>query len=192
MHKINRTSLTFTPSESVTEVFSNVHVTHAAEFYDHYFSSIQPETLALGYSCLASTSKVRDDSVIITRESMQKMIEKEHEVVEVVLNVNVERSPAVFKHDARILWWRDASITISRPEPRYTRAEEVIQANNILLLGDQHVMHYHQSVVNALRTAVFEKPPHRGQHELTCFYDEKVIRAKLFAVKWNRGSWVQV
>lgn len=178
-----RSPLIYTLSETETEVSSNVHVTHAAESYDHYFSSIQPETFALGYSCLASTSKIHDDSVIITRESVQKMIEKEQEATEVILNVNVERTPSVFKHDARILQSADESVTISRHEPRYTRAEEVIQTNNILLIGDQRVLQQHQSVVNALTTVVFEKPSQRALHEVTCLYDEKVINAKLFRIK---------
>ncbi|EJD75389.1 immunoglobulin I-set domain-containing protein, variant, partial [Loa loa] len=177
-YKMTRPPLTYTLSETEAEVSSNVHVTHATESYDHYFSTIQPETFALGYSCLASTSRVHDDSVIITRESMQKMIEREQETTEVILNVNVERTPAVFKHDARILRSIDESVTISRREPRYTRAEEVIQTNNIFLIGDQRVLQQHQSMVNAVATVVFEKPPQRALHEVICLYDEKIYVSK--------------
>ncbi|KAL3986031.1 Immunoglobulin I-set domain family protein [Acanthocheilonema viteae] len=184
-HKMTRLPLIYTLSETEAEVSSNVHVTHAAESYDHYFSSIQPETFALGYSCLASTSKVYDDSVIITPESMQKMIEKEQEATEVVLNVNVERTPSVFKHDARILQSIDERyITVSRREPQYAKTEEVMQTNNILLIGDQRVLQQHQSVVNAVKMVVFEKPPQRALHEVTCLYDEKerISKEKIQAV----------
>nr|CDQ05432.1 Bm6219, isoform k [Brugia malayi] len=177
-HKMIRSPLIYTLTETETEVSSNVHVTHAAECYDHYFSTIQPETFALGYSCLASTSKIHDDSVIITRESMQKMIEREQEVTEVMLNVNVERTPSVFKHDARILRSTDESVTICRREPQSTRAEEVIQTNDILLIGDQRVLKQHQSVVNAITTVVFEKPSQRALHEITCLYDDKAYVSK--------------
>lgn len=180
-----RPSMTYTLSETETEVSSNVHITHASESYDHYFSSIQPETLVLGYSCLASTSKVHDDSVIITRESVQKVIEREQEVPEayINLNVNVERTPSLFKHDARILQSADESATISRHKPRYTRAEEVIQTNDIFLISDQHILQNRQSVINATTTVVFEKPPQRAVHEVTCLYDDKVISSKLFRIR---------
>ncbi|CAG9532189.1 unnamed protein product, partial [Cercopithifilaria johnstoni] len=183
-HKMARLPLIYTLSETEAEVSSNVHITHAAESYDHYFSSIQPEFFALGYSCLASTSKVHDDSVIITRESVQKMNEKEQEAAEVILNVNVERTPSIFKHDARILRSIDESVIISRHEPRYTRAEEVIQTNNILLIGDQRVLQQHQSMVNAVTTVVLEKPPQRALREIICLYNEKelVSKAKIQAV----------
>ncbi|EJW74447.1 hypothetical protein WUBG_14645, partial [Wuchereria bancrofti] len=183
-HKMTRTPLIYTLSETEAEVSSNVHVTHAAESYDHYFSTIQPETFALGYSCLASTSKIHDDSVIITRELMQKMIEREQEVAEVMLNVNVERTPSTFKHDTRILQSTDESVTICQREPQSTRAEEVIQTNDILLIGDQRVLQQHQFVVNAIATVVFEKPPQRALHEITCLYDDKayVSKEKVHAV----------
>uniref|UniRef100_A0A0R3RRM4 Ig-like domain-containing protein n=1 Tax=Elaeophora elaphi TaxID=1147741 RepID=A0A0R3RRM4_9BILA len=183
-HKMTRPPMTYTLSETETEVSSNVHVTHAAESYDHYFSSIQPETFTLGYSCLASTSKIHDDSVIITRESVQKMIERKQETTEVILNVNVERTPSVFKHDARILQSVGESVTVSQREPQYTRAEEVIQTRNILLVGDQRVLQQYQSMVNAVTTVVFEKPPQRALYEVTCLYDEKerISKEKIQAI----------
>lgn len=177
-----RSPLIYALSETEAELSSNVHVTHAEESHDHFFSSIQPETFALGYSCLASTSKVHDNSVIINRESMQKMRENEHEVAEIILNVNVERTPSVFKHDARILRSADESVTISQREPRYIRAEEVIQTNDILLIRDQSVLQQRQSVVNAITTVIFEKPPQRNLLGITCLYNEKVISTKFFRI----------
>uniref|UniRef100_A0A915PVQ5 Ig-like domain-containing protein n=1 Tax=Setaria digitata TaxID=48799 RepID=A0A915PVQ5_9BILA len=172
-HRIIRPPLTYTETEA--EVSSNVNVTHAEESYEHYFSSIQPETFALGYSCIASTSKVHDDSVIITRDSMQKMMERKDEPTEtyVTLNVNVERTPVTFNHDARILRSADESVSISQHQPQYTRAEEVIQTNNIVLVRDRRTLQQRQSVVNATATIVFEKPSQRALHEVTCLYDEK-------------------
>lgn len=183
IHKTTQPPLAYTLSETEAEVSSNVYVSHAEESYDHYFSSIQPETFALGYSCRASTSRVYDDSVIITRESMHKMIEEGNEITEVNLNVNVERIPSVFKHDARILRSISECITISQLEPQYATAEEVIQTNNIILIGDQRILRQHQVVINVVTTVVFEKPPQQALHEVTCLYDEKVMRTELFRIR---------
>ncbi|MCP9264542.1 Titin [Dirofilaria immitis] len=180
VYKMIRPPLIYTLSETETEVSSNVHVTHAAESCDNYFSSIQPETFALGYSCFASTSKVLGDSVIITRESTQEMIEREQEVPEafIMLNVNVERTPALFKHSVRILQSTDENVIISRHEPRYTRTEEVIQTNNILLIGDQRILQEYQFMVTTTATVIFEKPSQRALHEVICLYDEKAHVSK--------------
>ncbi|VDK72604.1 unnamed protein product [Litomosoides sigmodontis] len=183
-HKTTQAPLAYTLSETEAEVSSNVYVSHAEETYDHYFTSIQPETFALGYSCRASTSRVHDDSLIITRESMHKMIEKEHEVTGVNFNVNVVRTSPVFKHDARILRSASERVTTSGLKSQYATAEEEIETNNILLIGDQRVLRQHQVVINVVATVVFEKPPQRALHEVTCLRDEKehVSKGKIHAV----------
>lgn len=180
-----RTPLTYTLSQTEAEVSSNVHVSHAAESYEHHFAVLQPETIALGYSCIASTSQVHDDSVIITREWVQKAIQRELEAQApseacVVLNVNVERAPAHFEHDTRIIQSTTERAIILGQEPRCTRTQEVMQTSDIRLVEERHLVQLRQSTVNAMTTVVLEKPRQRAIHEVTCLYDEKVNKDEFF------------
>ncbi|VDM99834.1 unnamed protein product [Thelazia callipaeda] len=162
-------------SKGEAEVFYNVHVTHTAESYRHHFAAIQPETIALGYSCFASTSKICDDSVIITHEKMQKLMEEMKEEVEVhtTLNVNVEKAPEQFTHDAHILQPFDQNVVIFGRESKHTKTEEIMQPNNIVLIEEQRVLHESQYTENAVRTVVLEKPSQHVTLEVICLCEEK-------------------
>ncbi|VDN18831.1 unnamed protein product [Gongylonema pulchrum] len=184
VHEMMRIPLKYALSETEAEVSSNVHVTHTSESFEHHFAMLLPEAIALGYTCIASTSQVHDDSVILTRESAQSLMERQR-IVEgalpeayAALNVNVERAPAHFAHDARIIQPISERAVLLRQRPQYTRTEEVIQASDINLVEERRIMQQYQSTVNATTTVVLEKPIQRAVHEVRCLYDEKLEVSK--------------
>lgn len=173
----------YVSSESESEVFSNVHVNHSEETFEHHIAFLQPQTIALGYDCRASTSKVCDDSVIIRRETVavtsERFIPTEKEVT---LNVNVEKPAPQFTHDVRILQPNEAGAFLISKEKRVIRSEEVMQTTDITLTERQRRAHGTDSTVNTSATVVIEKPTQRLLHEVTCLYDDRVSLYEFFAI----------
>uniref|UniRef100_A0A914ZVR6 Titin n=1 Tax=Parascaris univalens TaxID=6257 RepID=A0A914ZVR6_PARUN len=165
----------YVSSESESEVFSNVHVNHSEETFEHHIAFLQPQTIALGYDCRASTSKVCDDSVIIRRETVavtsEQLIPTEKEVT---LNVNVEKPAPQFTHDVRILQPNEGGAFLISKEKRVVRSEEVMQTTDITLSEPQRIAHGADSTVNTSATIVIEKPTQRVLHEVTCLYDDRI------------------
>ncbi|VDM40900.1 unnamed protein product, partial [Toxocara canis] len=167
----------YVSSETESEVFSNVHVNHSEETFEHHVAFLQPQTIALGYDCRASTSKVYDDSVIIRREETTLIRSSEYYQPiekEITLNVNVEKPSLQFTHDVRILQPREMDASLLSKEPWIVRSEEIMQTTDITLTEKQRRAHGQDSTVNTCATVVIEKPPQRAIHEVTCIYDEMI------------------
>ena len=102
--------------------------------------------MRLGYDCKASTSEIQDDSVILTRESVEKYLKETVEAYtemsppsekNTYLNINVEKHSPFFTNSVTILCTEDAEVCLFERAPCVKRKEEVMQPTRIEILEKQ-------------------------------------------------------
>lgn len=168
------------------EMMSQIEVRRPKELFETLAIIFEPEMKKLGYVCKASTSKVQDDSVIVTPESictyLTETVENYARLTaevekEVNLNVNIRKQEPRFTNTVKIFCTEDAHICLFDKASHITRHEEVLQPSNISILRKERKEIESFEKLNV--TVILEKDAEKSESQIV-FRD---IQVSLFILQ---------